>query len=79
MVLTEFVEKIYLSYIELVSRSCASSRKRDVGKSGTTTSAIVSGIFACMSSDGCKQMLKAIAEDNDLSKTTLQHIKSNTE
>src|SRR6266404_935205 len=55
MVLTELVEKIYLSYIELISRSCASPRKRDVGKSGTTTSAIVSGIFACMSSDGCKQ------------------------
>src|SRR5437879_6223461 len=55
MVLTEFVEKIYLSYIELISRSCASPRKRDVGKSGTTTSAIASGIFACMSSDGCKQ------------------------
>src|ERR1700752_2335358 len=52
MVLKELGEKIYLSYIELVTGGCASSRKRDVRKSGTTPSAIVAGIFACMSSDG---------------------------
>jgi integrase len=74
MVLTEFVEKIYLPYIEEL-RESTKKGYREIWNNHIRDRAGHIRMREFRTVDASK-MLKAIAEDNDLSKTTLQHIKS---
>ncbi len=74
MVLMEFVEKIYLPYIEEL-RESTKKGYREIWNNHIRDRAGRIRMREFRTVDASK-MLKAIAEDNDLSKTTLQHIKS---
>jgi integrase len=74
MVLTEFVEKIYLPCIEEL-RESTKKGYREIWNNHISDRVGHIRLREFRTVDASK-MLKAIAEDNDLSRTTLQHIKS---
>jgi Phage integrase family len=74
MVLTEFVEKVYLPYIEEL-RESTKKGYREIWNNHICERVGHIRLREFRTVDASK-MLKAIAEDNDLSRTTLQHIKS---
>jgi integrase len=74
MTVTEFVEKIYLPYIEEL-RESTKKGYREIWNNHIRDRVGHIRMREFRTVDASK-MLKAIAEENDLSKTTLQHIKS---
>ncbi len=74
MNLTEFVEKVYLPYIEEL-RASTKKGYREIWTNHICDRVGHIRLREFRTVDASK-MLRAIAEDHDLSKTTLQHIKS---
>ena len=74
MVLKEFVDKIYLPYIEEL-RESTKKGYREIWNNHIRDRVGHIRMREFRTVDASK-MLRAIADDNDLSKTTLQHIKS---